>query len=843
MASGNETTAAIFEESGSICSPGERGLILPLFGDTEQEWPTALRIILYLAGLAWCFLGVAIVSDVFMGAIETITSQKARRFDPIKGEYVVVVVWNATVANLTLMALGSSAPEILLSCIELFQRDLYAGDLGPSTIVGSAAFNLLVIVAVCVSAIPSPEIKKIKEMPVYYVTATFSLFAYGWVYFILKINSENVVEIWEGVMTFVFFPILVGLAFVADTGYWFCRRRAGDCEEEPTLLPEDISSEDLAALDASIRLEGHVQGLSDHEIVKIIERDYCRGTWSRAMYHVSAVRDLTGGHRINNAGAESHNPQNLKQVHPFDGSMSTTVADKPEDKDKVFIEFAAARYAVLENCKEVKLPVVARGEVTRPITVAYRTREGSAKPKLDYVHVEGQVVFTPEDCEPKVITVQIVDDTAAEDEEDFYVDLLLDTFPCYNATLGDPCTATVVIIDDDHPGVLRFQWERLEVNEGASDKVVDVVIERVEGSRGKVACSYTTEDVTEGCAAEAGTDYLPVQGVLDFEDGQVSGKIPVTIKARGKYEKHGLFKLVLKDPSGGAKLQSSAGSTELATCIMSILPDPENKRRIDKMMGLLRVDWERAKVGHANWAEQFRDAIFVNGGEEDEEASKYDWAMHIISLPWKLLFALVPPTDFCGGWVCFCCSLLMIGGVTAVVGDMAALLGCVMDVPDEITAITFVALGTSLPDTFASKTAAQQDPYADASVGNVTGSNSVNVFLGLGLPWMIASVYWTGSTTEEWRQRYLAPNKDGKILGEHFPDGAFIVEAGNLGFSVSVFAGCACCCLFILYLRRTFVGGELGGPKVTKLISSASMFSLWLFYIGMSTWQVLSNKD
>ena len=29
-----------------------------------------------------------------------------------------VMVWNPTVANLTLMALGSSAPEILLSVIE-----------------------------------------------------------------------------------------------------------------------------------------------------------------------------------------------------------------------------------------------------------------------------------------------------------------------------------------------------------------------------------------------------------------------------------------------------------------------------------------------------------------------------------------------------------------------------------------------------------------------------------------------------------------------------------------------------------------------------------------------------
>ena len=40
--------------------------------------------------------------------------------DPYTGEFVQtkVNVWNPTVANLTLMALGSSAPEILLNVIE-----------------------------------------------------------------------------------------------------------------------------------------------------------------------------------------------------------------------------------------------------------------------------------------------------------------------------------------------------------------------------------------------------------------------------------------------------------------------------------------------------------------------------------------------------------------------------------------------------------------------------------------------------------------------------------------------------------------------------------------------------
>lgn len=73
----------------------------------------------------------------------------------------------------------------------------------------------------------------------------------------------------------------------------------------------------------------------------------------------------------------------------------------------------------------------------------------------------------------------------------------------------------------------------------------------------------------------------------------------------------------------------------------------------------------------------------------------------------------------------------------------ANIFGCLINLKPAVNAITLVAMGTSLPDLFASKTAAVQEDHADNSVGNVTGSNSVNVFLGLGLPWTIAAVYWT----------------------------------------------------------------------------------------------------
>merc|ERR1711941_194280 len=154
----------------------------------------------------------------------------------------------------------------------------------------------------------------------------------------------------------------------------------------------------------------------------------------------------------------------------------------------------------------------------------------------------------------------------------------------------------------------------------------------------------------------------------------------------------------------------------------------------------------------------------------------------------------------------------MIGAVTAIISDMASLLGCVMDIPDSVTAITFVALGTSLPDTFASKTAATMDPYADNSIGNVTGSNSVNVFLGLGLPWTIGAIYWhnAGPTT-----KWLNHEHQGVLFSEKYlskyPDAGLLVPAGSLAFSVSVFSTCALICIGLLIVRRKLYGGELGG--------------------------------
>ena len=159
-----------------LFEPTEEGACadgLLIGGPRKSRWSMCL----YLMLLLWSFVGVAIGADLFMEAIEQITSQEVTRTVRLpngKLRTVTAQVWNATVANLTLMALGSSAPEILLSVIEITSGGFHAGALGPSTIVGSAAFNLMVISAVCVVSIPNDEGRHIKELGVFSITASFS---------------------------------------------------------------------------------------------------------------------------------------------------------------------------------------------------------------------------------------------------------------------------------------------------------------------------------------------------------------------------------------------------------------------------------------------------------------------------------------------------------------------------------------------------------------------------------------------------------------------------------------------------------------------------------------------
>jgi solute carrier family 8 (sodium/calcium exchanger) len=82
--------------------------------------------------------------------------------------------------------------------------------------------------------------------------------------------------------------------------------------------------------------------------------------------------------------------------------------------------------------------------------------------------------------------------------------------------------------------------------------------------------------------------------------------------------------------------------------------------------------------------------------------------MHFLSVGWKVLFAILnPPPHRGNGYPTLVTAIMCIGLVTYVVADIATIFGCVVNLKPGLNAITFVAIGTSLPDTFASVTAAR----------------------------------------------------------------------------------------------------------------------------------------
>ncbi|UJR08953.1 hypothetical protein I4U23_013205 [Adineta vaga] len=890
------------------------GIIIPLWNPQEgiSTGDRISRAIVYLLALIYLFIGVAIISDRFMASIEVITSQKReiRKKNPDGTISVTTVaIWNETVSNLTLMALGSSAPEILLSIIEVVGKNFESGDLGPGTIVGSAAFNLFVIIAICIMSIPSGEVRRIRHQRVFFVTTAWSIFAYIWLWAIVAKISPGYIEVWEGTLTFLFFPLTVFSAYIVDTKVGQFIRIRITSQKQVLQLDNQASStlpitvddlEQKGMIDGSNRqsaapstndlyrkktssiitgsiveqlagstagglddnsLSNHIESQRRQEFIDIwreLRKQYPnhdmqtlnemaslemmnRVPKSRAYYRIQATKRLGGG-------GGNIKKRLLEKLHEPDKLDPTEkqqfIADTTSHISK--IRFEPSHYTVLENAGYVTLHVVrVDGNLRNTVYVDYMTEDGTATHGNDYEPAEGTLIFYPMETQ-KQIQVKIIDDEIFEEDEHFSVKLsnlkIKDnqgrlTPGAFDKTvqIDEPSTAIVMIIDDDHSGLFVFDAEEKTAVE--SERFAEIKVLRTSGARGRVRVPYTTEDET----ALNERDYVPKTDEVIFENEENEKTISIEIIDRDQYHRNETFLIRLGEPvlikdddekgddsplTDHDRLIAELGKPRLGeknVIRVRIRESKEFKNAVDKALYKANT---AILVGTSTWLEQFKQAFSVKDDDDDndvvesgdanesndEPATCKDYMLHFISFFWKFLFAFVPPTSIGGGWLCFVVSILIIGVLTAVIGDLATHFGCTVGLTDTMTAIAFVALGTSLPDTFASKVAAEHDKYADSSVGNVNGSNAVNVFLGIGLPWAISAWY------------------------HYFKQTKFEVEKGSLSFSVTLFCSFAAVAVVILLVRRlkVFGGGELGGPMKYRLISSSIFLLLWIAYLVLS---------
>jgi len=403
-----ETSLGWFREPGHICYQNETtkfcgveedcyiGMALPFINESTWDW--RVRAVLYLVGLLYSFLGISIISDIFMCAIEKITSktteiQIAGDADS-PSDVIEVPVWNNTVANLTLMALGSSAPEILLAVIGIIGNNFESEKLGPSTIVGSASFNLLAISAVCIAGVPTNEIRRIKAFPVFIITSFFSIFAYLWIVIVLVVSSPDKVDLWEAIVTFLLFPILVVIAFFADKGHFnkiFCQgeeRPSEKGEKQLELGPMAGESQGMLPSEESFFKNGRVNKEALVDFIKTIKKNTNLSDEDAAImaaskvvdsrpkskmwYRINATRNMTGGRKIQPTFKMN---DKLKEVYDaINDDVELPNIDYPDsDASKAIIEFHASSAAVLESIGTFKVLISRHGNMRDTVQVKVET--------------------------------------------------------------------------------------------------------------------------------------------------------------------------------------------------------------------------------------------------------------------------------------------------------------------------------------------------------------------------------------------------------------------------------------------------------------------------------------
>ncbi|KAG4981792.1 hypothetical protein JHK87_026541 [Glycine soja] len=495
------------------------------------------RAFFYFLCLAYCFIGLSAITARFFQSMENVVkhTRKVVEVDPVTKTETIrhEKVWNYTIADISLLAFGTSFPQISLATIDAIQNigKLYAGGLGPGTLVGSAAFDLFPIHAVCVVVPKAGELKKIADLGVWLVELFWSFWAYIWLYIILEVWTPNVVTLWEALLTVLQYGLLLTHAYAQDKRWPYISLPIARDERPEDWVPEETPY---------FQHEAHAE-----------------------------------------------------------------------------VDFSDIKHVNEEN---------------------------------------GDTV---------------------------------DIFSIHSENPTDPLYARVPSINDE-----------AEILDKAKETTL------------------------------VDTHLLTIwrQQFLDA---------PRLLR-------------------------------------------PESKKIKNACLRLACIFWQ------------------------------------LLILPWRFLFAFVPPCQIAHGWISFICSLLFISGIAYVVTKITDVISCVTGINAYVIAFTALASGTSWPDLVASKIAAERQKTADSAIANITCSNSVNIYVGIGVPWLIDTLY-----------NFIAYREPLRIQ-----------NAGGLSFSLIVFFSTSVGCILVLVLRRIIFGAELGGPRLWARITCAFFMLLWIIFVVLSSLKV-----
>ena len=511
-------------------------------------------------------------------------------------------VWNPTVANLTLMALGSSAPEILLNVIETVSTlGDKPGELGPSTIVGSAAFNFLIISGISIYAVNDKNdnreksvldaeglprgVKKVADTGVFAITTCWSIIAYIWLYVVLL---DKIVEEWEAYLTLGFFFLLIIMAYIAD-----CLRRKTIQEREDTKYGEhavadenvaNIKAQELSRVSVMTAMQfyekllpieaGKAPDKKDEQVTSEMKEflNINFGTTRISEVNKDLLKEKLEGpaliERIVHRKAVAMNkPKEAIAKYEVIRRENRAASSLADHQCNANYGFSCLHYSVSEACGAIKVKVL--NKTKKPGKVRVRTVDGDAEAGKDYEAVDKILPFNNGQLEGEV-SIKIVDDDNWEPDEDFYVELI---DPSTNLRLvGEDTRTRITILDDDKPGMLAFE-EKKVIKHPANEGECNVRIKRVNGSDGKISVKFKTIPLGSGTQqARAGTDFEQTSGELIFEHNETQKEISIKVLEREdpEEERDEIFGLKLYDAE-----PSAVKISKKDTAVIQIVTDTE----------------------------------------------------------------------------------------------------------------------------------------------------------------------------------------------------------------------------------------------------------------------------
>ncbi len=218
------------------------------------------------------------------------------------------------------------------------------------------------------------------------------------------------------------------------------------------------------------------------------------------------------------------------------------------------LALSAATFNVAENVGSGQLAVtVTRSSGTQgAVSVQYATSVNGSDSRpatsgADFGSASGTLSFANGESS-KNIVINITNDAEAEGDETFHITLSAPTGFANLAT----SSATVTIVDDEHPGVFAFSSATANIAENSGPLVLTV--NRTNGSDGTAVINYTTANLSAKAGLDFGTsgNAANVAGTVTFAPGETSKTVSIPVINDLVFELSEAFSVSLTSASIGA---------------------------------------------------------------------------------------------------------------------------------------------------------------------------------------------------------------------------------------------------------------------------------------------------